>query len=597
MNEIGDLAMIGDCQTAAMVHRSGAIQWLCWPRFDSEACLASLLGDAGNGEWKIAAMHPAAKTSRRYRHETLILETRVTTPEGEALLIDFMPIRGRASDVVRIVRGVAGRVRFQSLLRLRFDYGRLAPRWDRESDRRAVAVAGPNAVCFAADVAFSPGDDPCGCDFSVGAGDQVALVMTYFESFGERPEPVDAIASLTETEQFWSEWVGRGSYDGPWREAVVRSLITMKALIYRPSGGIAAAVTSSLPEQAGGTRNWDYRYCWLRDATFTLLALIHSGYDQEAAAWRDWLVRAAAGDPSHLQPLYGMGGESRIDEWEAAWLAGFGGAKPVRFGNLAYTQRQLDVPGEVIDALHQGRKHGLPYSEPAWRVQLAMVEQLEKGWQQPDRGIWESRDAPQFFTQSQAMIWAAFDRTIATAEEENLDAPLERWRALRDRIHARICAEGFNSEQNCFVRHFGSSELDASLLLLPQIGFLPPDDPRIVGTVDAIGARLMKDGFIMRYDSEASKDGLPPGEGTFLACSLWYADALALMGRYDDAQAMFERVLAIRNDVGLLAEGYDPAAKSFTGNFPQALSHLSLVNTALNLSSAHGPAKSRGAAA
>ena len=592
---IADFAMIGDCQTAALVHRDATIEWLCWPRFDSEACFASLLGTEENGQWKILAVGAEAQLSRKYRNETLILETRIVTPEGTATLLDFMPPREQASDVVRVIIGEQGTVRFKSELQLRFDYGRLKPRWDRETDCRATAEVGPHAVRLVADVAFDCSDDGgCSCEFSVAAGQTIAFVLTYFTSYGERPNRVDPLAALHQTEQFWAEWVGRCSYDGPARDAVIRSLITMKALIYMPSGGIAAAPTSSLPEQPGGERNWDYRYCWLRDATFTLLAFVHCGYEEEAAAWRDWLVRAAGGAPSCLQPLYGMGGESRLPEWEAGWLSGFLGAKPVRFGNLAYLQQQLDVPGEVIDALHQARLHGLPHSPPAWRVQVAMVEHLETIWQQPDKGIWESRDQPQRFTHSQAMLWAAFDRTIAAAEQDNLDAPLDRWRAVRDTLHAEICDRGFNAGLNSFVRYFGSTELDASVLLLPQIGFLPADDPRIVGTVDAIGRRLKKDGFIMRYDSEASKDGLPPGEGTFLACSFWYADALAMMGRYDEALEVFEHILAIRNDVGLLAEGYDPAAGAFTGNFPQALSLLSLVNTALNLSRANGPARRRG---
>jgi len=592
---IADFAMIGDCQTAALVHRDATIEWLCWPRFDSEACFASLLGAPENGQWKIAAIDPDVQLSRRYREETLILETRVVTPEGSATLLDFMPPRAQASDVIRIVIGEQGTVRLKSDLRLRFDYGRLKPRWDRETVCCAAAEVGPHAVCLDAEVPLDCAEDgACGCEFSVAAGQSVAFVLTYFVSYGARPRKVDPKAALQETEQFWADWVARCTYDGPAREAVVRSLITMKALVFQPSGGIAAAPTSSLPERAGGERNWDYRYCWLRDATFTLLAFLHCGYEQEAASWRDWLVRAAGGEPAHLQPLYGMGGEARLPEWEADWLCGFGGAKPVRFGNLAYVQQQLDVPGEVVDALYQARLHGLPQSQPAWQVQVAMVEHLEKIWQQPDRGIWESRDLPQRFTQSQAMLWAAFDRAISTAERENLDAPLDRWRAVRDQLHREICEQGWNAELNSFVRYFGSDELDASVLLLPQIGFLPATDPRIAGTVAAIGQRLKKDGFIMRYDSEASKDGLPPGEGTFLACSLWYADVLAMMGRYDQAHEMFDRVLSIRNDLGLLAEGYDPATGTLTGNFPQALSHLTLVNTALNLTRSDGPAKRRG---
>jgi len=590
---IADYALIGDCETAALVHRDGTIEWLCWPRFDSEACFAALLGEDHNGCWRLAAEDEEAKTSRRYRGESLILETRIETSEGIATLIDFMPMRGEASDLVRIVTGERGKVRLRSDLRIRFDYGRLKPRWDEEAKGRTVAIAGPHAARLQSDAPLTCSNGDCASQFSVAAGERVGFVLTYFVSHENRPKPVDMAAALEETERFWAEWVGRCTYQGPWREAVIRSLITMKALIYRPSGAIAAAPTSSLPEAFGGNRNWDYRFCWLRDATFTLLALLGTGYEEEAVAWRDWLLRAVGGEPAQLQPVYGMGGEARLPEWEADWLAGFGGAKPVRFGNLAYQQRQLDIYGEVIDALYQADLHGLPASPAAWQMQLRMGEHLEKVWREPDQGFWESRDRPKHFTHSQGMIWAAFDRIIARAEKDKLDAPLERWRKLRATILEDICQNGYDQALGSFKRDFESAELDANLLLLPQIGFLPPDDPRIIGTIKSIGRRLLRGGFILRYDTHASQDGLPPGEAAFLACTLWYADALVMIGCREEAQGLFERILAVRNDVGLLSEEYDPGSGLLAGNFPQALSHLALVNTALNLARIAGPAARR----
>lgn len=591
---IDDYALIGDCESAALVHRDGTIAWLCWPRFDSEACFAALLGDESNGFWRIAAKDGKSRTERRYRPDTLILETRIETAGGAATLIDFMPIRGEASDVVRIVIGERGTVRLTSELLLRFDYGRLTPRWRQDGPRRRVAMVGPHAAALASDAAMTCGEDGrCHGEFTITAGERVSFVLTYFVAHEKTPDAVDPRIAFDETERFWTKWSGACTYQGPWRDAVVRSLIVMKALIYRPTGGIVAAPTSSLPERPGGTRNWDYRFCWLRDATFTLLALIHAGHDDEALAWRNWLLRAVGGDLSQLQPVYGLRGEARLPEWEAGWLAGFNGARPVRFGNAAYSQRQFDIYGEVIDALHQARRHGMEADPVGWRIQEQIVEHLARVWREPDQGIWETRSGARRFTHSQAMIWAAVDRMIAAGEEGGSDAPLDRWRRLRAAIHAEICRCGFSPKLGAFTRDFDSEALDASVLLLPQIGFLPPDDPRIVGTVDAIGRRLCRDGFIRRYDAHVSDDGLPHGDSSFLPCSFWYADALALIGRRAEAETVFERVLSVRNDVGLLAEEYDTENGLLTGNFPQALSHLSLVNTALNLTGKSGPAHRR----
>jgi GH15 family glucan-1,4-alpha-glucosidase len=599
---ISDYALIGDCETAALVGRDGSIDWLCWPRFDSDACLAALLGSEENGCWSMQA-DDASRVSRRYVGDTLILETYIETPTGAARLIDFMPVRGRASHLIRIVVGERGSVALKSELRLRFDYGRLRPLWRRGGDREAVAVAGPHAVRLTSDEAVEcPEDGGCHAEFSVQAGERRHFILTYFASCDDAPANVGAEQALAETDAFWREWTGRCCYEGPWRDAVIRSLVTMKALTCWPSGGICAAPTSSLPERFGGIRNWDYRYCWLRDATFTLLAFLHAGYREEALAWRDWLLRAVAGDPAQIQPVYGLGGEARLTEWEADWLSGFAGSRPVRFGNAAFSQRQLDVVGEVIDTLHQSHLHGLPLGEEVWRLKVRMVEHLERVWREPDQGIWESREGPQQFTYSRAMIWVALDRVIRTAERRGPEAagvavPIERWRALRAKLHEEICKRGFSPKLGSFVRHFDSSELDASLLLLPQVGFLPPEDPRIVGTIKAIGERLDGAGFIRRYDTEVSKDGLPSGEGAFLACSFWYADALTMIGRQAHAEAVFERLLAVRNDLGLLAEEHDPAADRMLGNFPQALSHLALVNTAFNLARAPGPAERRSSTA
>lgn len=592
LRRVGDYALIGDCETAALVHRNGSIDWLCWPRFDSQACFASLLGTPQNGCWRIAPDSSVVKFPRRYRGDTLVLETDIETSEGAATLVDFMPSRGNASHIVRMVFGRRGRVQFESSLRPSFNYGRGRPNWKR-AGADWIASSDSHTVSLRSDTESRIESGACLSSFCVDSGSCVSFVLSYAVD-GPRDEgPIDPHRMLRETEEFWFKWVQQCSYDGPWREAVVRSLITMKALAYRLSGGIIAAPTSSLPECPGGTRNWDYRFCWLRDATFTLLAFIHSGFEDEAIAWRDWLVRSVADKPHRIQPIYGLTGETDLVEEVADWLTGFAGAQPVRFGNDAFRQHQLDTYGEVIDALHQTRAHGLAPDEAGWDLQLRIVEHVEKAWTKPDSGIWETRDEPKHFIYSKAMAWVALSRTLSAAKSNDMTIPYDRWKELREKIHAEICRRGFNPELNTFVRSYGSSELDASTLLLAQVGFLPPEDPRIVGTVDAIGRRLQKNGFIFRYDTQASPDGLPPGEAAFLACSFWYADALALIGRRDEAVTVFERILAIRNDVGLLSEEYDPSQKLLLGNFPQTLSHLALINTALNLSRSDGPARRR----
>jgi GH15 family glucan-1,4-alpha-glucosidase len=591
---IADYGLIADGETAALVRRDGSIDWLCWPRFDSDACFAALLGDAGNGRWRLCSHDGRARLRRRYLGESLLLETSIETNTGAARILDFMPVRGEASHIIRIVKGDRGCVRLTSDIRLRFDFGRLRPRWTADEAGVATAISGPHSVRLASDAGISAqeGGD-CSAEFTIGAGERKTFVLTYFRSHTKRPPPVDTLSALNHTSRFWAEWAGRCRYEGPWRAAVVRSLIVLKSLTYRPSGAIAAAPTSSLPEWPRGERNWDYRFCWLRDATFTLLAFLQAGYEDEARAWRDWLLRAVAGDPRCIQPVYGLAGEARLTEWNADWLRGFGGARPVRFGNAAFQQRQFDVYGEVIDALYQAHVHGLPPSDAEWRLATALVEHLEAVWTQPDDGIWETRSKPKRFTHSQAMIWASLDRMIRRAEATRAQAPLERWKRLRRTIHQEICRKGFDSALNSFVREFDSCELDACLLLLPQIGFLPADDPRILGTIKAIGDRLCRGAFVFRYDDRATEDGLPKGQAAFLACSFWYADALILAGRRTEAEAIFSRVLEVRNDLGLLSEEFDTQSGELAGNFPQALSHLALVNTAFNLAG-DGAARRRG---
>ena len=588
-----DYALIGDCETAALVARDGSIDWLCWPRFDGGACFAALLGTPEHGRWLVASADPRASITRRYRDHTLILETDFETPDGAVTLIDFMPPRGKASDVVRIVTGRRGRLTMRTELVLRFDYGALVPWVTRIDETTLRAIAGPDMAVLRTPVPVRGEDLKTVGEFTISAGERVPFVLTYSPSHGSLPDPVDAEAALADTEAFWREWSGACADVGPWTEIVRRSLITLKALTYRPTGGIVAAATTSLPEQIGGGRNWDYRFCWLRDATFTLLSLMNGGYYDEAASWRDWLLRAIAGSPSQFQPVYGIAGERRLTEWQVPWLPGYEGSRPVRIGNAAEGQLQLDIIGEVMDAMHQARRGKLVTSKAGWELQRVALDYLESIWTQPDRGIWEVRGEPQHFTHSKAMVWVAFDRSIKDAEQFGLEGPLERWRALRARIHDEICRKAFDPDIGAFVQSYGSRQLDASVLLLPLVGFLPPSDPRIRSTVDAIERRLMADGFVLRYDTGATDDGLLQGEGAFLACSFWLVDNLVLLGRHDEARRLFERLVALSNDVGLLSEEYDPRAKRLVGNFPQALSHIALVNSAYNLARAARPAEQR----
>jgi GH15 family glucan-1,4-alpha-glucosidase len=582
---IEDYAIIGDGETVALISRAGSIDWLCWPRFDSAACFAALLGTERHGRWLIA---PDGQSSsrREYRADTLILETTFETASGVARIIDFMPPRGSASDVIRLVRGVSGRVQFRSTLRIRFDYGSIVPWVSKAADvtTELHAVAGPDKLTLRTPIALHSEQDETVGTFSVAADEEVPFVLSHSASHLPLPRPVDAATALTDTEKYWREWSGRCRFEGPWRKAVLRSLITLKALVYEPTGGIVAAATTSLPERIGGTRNWDYRFCWLRDATFTLLALIDGGYMDEAARWRDWLVRALAGAPAQAQIMYGLAGERRLTELELNWLPGYEGSRPVRIGNAAAGQRQLDVYGELADALHHARAAGLATASAAWAVQSELTNHVAAIWTEPDEGIWEVRGPRQHFTHSKVMAWVAMDRAIKSAEKYQLDAPLEQWRSVRARIHADVCARGFNTQKRSFVQAYGSEELDASLLMIPLVGFLPAEDGRVHGTLDAIGRELMVDGLVQRYHTSRTDDGLPPGEGAFLACSFWYVDNLVLAGRRAEAHELFERLLALRNDVGLLAEEYDMRAGRQLGNFPQAFSHVALVSSAYNLS-------------
>ena len=590
---IEDYALIGDCQSAALVSREGSIDWLCWPRFDSPACFAALLGRPEHGHWRIS---PAGRYSARraYRRDTLILETEFETTQGSASLVDFMPVNGMNSDLVRVVIGRAGSVAMEMEGVLRFDYGSAVP-WIRYSaDRREVhAIVGPDMVRLSSAVPVENRNRTTCARFEVRAGQRLTFVLTHGPSHLELPQSGDVEHALADTERFWRDWAARCTGCGDWDESVRRSLITLKALTYAPTGGMVAAPTMSLPERIGGIRNWDYRYCWLRDATLTLLALMDAGYFEEAKAWREWLVRAVAGSPEQIQIMYGVGGERRLSEWTLDWLPGYEGSTPVRCGNAAAAQLQLDVYGEVLDALYQGCKGGLARHDAAWDVQRAMLAHLEKVWMQPDEGIWEVRGPPRHFTHSKVMCWVAFDRAVKMVEGMGLDGPVERWRELRARIHQDVCERGFSARRGAFVQSYGSEELDAALLLIPITGFLPARDPRVRGTVDAIQRELTIDGLVQRYLTHESVDGLPPGEGVFLACSFWLADNLCLQGRHTEARALFERLVGLRNDVGLLAEEYDPGARRFLGNFPQAFSHIALVNTAMNLGAATKPAEQR----
>ncbi len=590
-----DYALIGDCETAALVSRGGSIDWLCWPRFDSGACFAALLGTPDHGRWLIEAIDTPTRITRRYRPNTLILETTIETHGGTATIIDFMPPRGQNSDIVRLVRGGHGRVEMRTELVLRFDYGSAVPWVSRLPDGTLRAIAGPDMVVVNTPVSLRGEDLKTVATFAVEAGTTVPIVLTHGPSHLPPPRAIDPEESLAATERFWVEWAERCKSQGEWSDAVTRSLITLKALTYAPTGGIVAAATTSLPEHMGGVRNWDYRFCWVRDATLTLLALMNAGYYDEAQAWRDWLLRAAAGSPSQIQIMYGLAGERRLSEYEVPWLPGYERSVPVRIGNAAHGQLQLDVYGEMSDALHHARRGGLQTREADWAFQRAVLEHLEETWNRPDQGMWEMRGEPQHFTYSKIMAWVALDRGIRTIEEIHVEGPLDRWREVRRRIHDEVCAWGFDKELGSFVQSFGSKELDASLLLLPTTGFLPPTDPRVRGTIEAVERHLFVDGFVLRYNTHTSPDGLPPGEGAFLACTFWLVDALLLIGREDDARRLFERLLGLRNDVGLLSEEYDTKAHRLVGNFPQAFSHIALVNSAHNLARATKPAEQRAA--
>ena len=580
-----DYGLIGDLQTAALVSRSGSIDWLCFPRFDSGACFAALLGTEEHGRWSIRPAGPFEPAGRRYRGDSLVLETHLETPHGEVRLIDFMPPRGRAPDVVRIVEGVRGRVELEMELVIRFDYGDTVP-WVRRVDGVRLAVAGPDALRLDTPVEVEGRDQRTIAEFTVEEGERIPFVLTWFPSNEEFPDPVDAEAALHETAAFWAGWSERCAEVGRWSEAVRRSLITLKALTFQPTGGIVAAPTTSLPEALGGVRNWDYRYCWLRDATLTLLTFLRAGYVAEAQAWRDWFLRAIAGNPDALQIMYGVAGERRLPELELDWLPGYEGSRPVRIGNGAHEQLQLDVYGEVADALFQGRLAGIEPSDDAWRLTATFLGFLEAGWRQPDQGIWEVRGPRRHFTQSKVMAWVSFDRALRSIEQFGREGPVERWRATRDEIHDEVLREGFDRERGTFVQSYGSDRLDASLLMIPLVGFLPADDERVVGTVEAIQRELVRDGFVERYRADEENvevDGLPPGEGTFLPCSFWLVEVLALQGRTEEATELFERLLAVRNDLGLLAEQYDVGRGRLVGNFPQAFTHLALVDAAFTL--------------
>jgi GH15 family glucan-1,4-alpha-glucosidase len=591
---IEDYALIGDTHTAGLVSRQGSIDWLCLPRFDSPACFAALLGDEGNGRWLLAPAGPVREVRRRYQGDTLVLETEHYTDDGVVRVVDGMPPRQQDPDVARVVEGVRGRVPMRMELTIRFDYGSIVP-WVRRVEGALHAIAGPDSVWLRTPVAAHGENLTTVAEFTIAEGERVPFMLTWHASHQRAPRRIDPVRAIDDTEAWWGEWASRISYEGGWQDAVIRSLLTLKALTYAPTGGIVAAPTTSLPEALGGVRNWDYRYCWLRDSTFTLYALMLAGLADEAKAWREWLLRAVAGQPKQMQILYGVAGERRISEQELPWLAGYQGARPVRIGNAAVEQFQLDVYGEVMDTLHLGRRIGLESDDAAWDLQRALLEFLEDHWRDPDEGIWEIRGPRRQFTHSKVMAWVALDRAVKAVELAGLEGPVDRWRALRREVHDEVCGNGFDAERDTFVQYYGGKQVDASLLLIPLVGFLPAGDPRMKGTVAAVQRELTVDGLVHRYPPEGSEqvDGLPPGEGTFLACTFWLADNLAMMGRRDEAGAIFERLLTLRNDVGLLAEQYDPRDGRQLGNFPQAFSHVALVNTARNLSAAPGPSWAR----
>ena len=591
---IEDYALIGDTHTAGLVSREGSIDWLCLPRFDSPACFAALLGDEGNGRWLLAPAGPVREVRRRYQGDTLVLETEHRTDDGVVRVVDCMPPRQQDPDVARVVEGVRGRVPMRMELTIRFDYGSIVP-WVRQMEGALHAIAGPDSVWLRTPVPVHGENLTTVAEFTIAEGERVPFMLTWHASHQRAPRRIDPVRAVDDSEAWWGEWASRIAYEGDWQDAVIRSLLTLKALTYAPTGGIVASPTTSLPETLGGVRNWDYRYCWLRDSTFTLYALMLAGLADEAKAWREWLLRAVAGQPNKMQILYGVAGERRISEQELPWLAGYQGARPVRVGNAAVEQFQLDVYGEVMDTLHLAHHMGLPSDDAAWDLQRALLEFLEDHWRDPDEGIWEMRGPRRQFTHSKVMAWVALDRAVKAVELAGMEGPVDRWRALRREIHEEVCRDGYDAKRDTFVQYYGAKQVDASLLMIPLVGFLPASDPRVKGTVAAVQRELTVDGLVHRYPPEGSEkvDGLPPGEGTFLACTFWLADNLALMGRRDEANAIFERLLTLRNDVGLLAEQYDPRDGRQLGNFPQAFSHVALVNTARNLSASPGPAWAR----
>ena len=591
---IESYALLADEESAALVGRDGSIDWLCVPRFDSPACFAALLGTPEHGRWLLAPAGDVRATRRAYREGTLVLDTEFETADGTVRLVDCMTPGGRHRDVVRIVEGVAGRVPMHMELVIRFDYGSVVP-WVRRRDGMLTAIAGPDALRLQTPVEHRGRDFTTIADFAVAAGERVPFTLTWHPSYEAPLEAADPLRDVDETVEYWRQWSSRCTYRGEWRDAVLRSLLVLKALEYEPTGGIVAAPTTSLPEALGGVRNWDYRYCWLRDATFSLYALMIAGYVDEAKAWRDWLLRAVAGKPSDLQILYGPAGERRLPEYELPWLPGYEGSAPVRVGNAAVHQFQLDVYGEILDTMHITRRAGIEPDEADWNLERKLIEFLETGWKEPDEGIWEVRGPRRHFTHSKVMAWVAFDRAVKAVTRFRCDGPVDRWRKLRAAVHDEVCRQGYDAERGAFVQYYGAKELDASLLMIPLVGFLPATDPRVRGTVAAIERELVVDGFVRRYRPEGSNavDGLPPGEGVFLPCTFWLADNLALLGRRAEARRLFEKLLALRNDVGLLAEEYDPDARRLLGNFPQAFTHVSLVNTAHNLARGGGPAADR----
>jgi GH15 family glucan-1,4-alpha-glucosidase len=587
MPSIEDYALIGDCETAALVSREGSIDWLCFPRFDSPACFAALVGTPEHGRWLIAPCGDIQSVRRQYLGDTAVLETEFTTADGVVAVIDFMPVRSGLPDLVRIVLGRQGKVEMRMELTIRFDYGSVVP-WVRRVPDGVTAIGGPDSLLLRTRVPLKGENFHTVSRFTVAEGQRIPFDLTWFPSHEQPSQQLDPEDALKKTMAWWSEWASRCTAKGPWSDAVIRSLITLKALTYRPTGAIVAAPTTSLPEEFGGVRNWDYRYCWVRDATFTLLALLNGGYIEEAQEWREWLVRSVAGRPDQARLMYGLSGERRLPEMELPWLPGFESSRPVRIGNAAYSQFQLDVFGEILDATHQAWKMGVPPSDDAWRVDTALLDYLESAWRDADDGIWEVRGPRRHFTHSKMMAWVAFDRAVKAIEHFGLAGPLARWRAIRDTIHDEVCTRGFDADLGAFVQFYGAKFIDASLLMMQLVGFLPATDRRVRGTVEAIERTLTNDGFVDRYQTVPEVDGLPPGEASFLLCSFWLVDNLILLGRQRDAQTLFERLLAVRNDVGLLAEGYDTRRRRQAGNFPQAFSHVGLINSALNLSRA-GP--------